>query len=300
MKTRNFFGDNGITSTSANHIANMAKEATRAWLERLAATRFYTETVGLLTSDSKAVVRYGMNSDSLNGLGEVVRKIAECNSLIAYLREAIKEKDKRLKEAQEYSSADILHDLYLKHNSIVRPDSPDSVTADDIMLEWSVGEQEKFLSLGAEASALGKFIHEDGYLNIARTDLMNKVENPSRIDLNGSETVVHTFIPTVTVNEVTALFNSLQAKYRAIQAELNGMKKKLEDEVLNRNLELRNEYNAKMREYNREVNAVNQEIEQVKREDDVRRGELLKEVQALKIVIPHRLKGIYDVLNGQK
>ena len=300
IKTLNFFGENGITSTSANHIANLAKEQVRAVHEKLASTRFYTETVGLLTSSKEAVVRKGWPADAVESLPTLVNEIAQANSLIAYLREAIKEKDKRMKEATEYMDIDARKAVQDKFQEFrfLAPVKQKYPTEEQVKQTWSVGEQEKYLSLEAEAAALGKFIHEDGHFSEARIDLMNKLNNPSKIDLNGSETVIHTYTPTVSLETVDSVFNSLQVRYRTVQAELNGMKKRIQDTLDEEKLRIDQEYAKAKREYDQKQRELEREQQDIENDEEIHRKELLKEVQNLKIVIPNRLKPMFDKLSG--
>ena len=301
IKTLNFFGENGITSTSANHVANLAKEAVRNVHEKLASTRFYTETVGLLTGGNEAVVRKGWSVDAVENLPDLVNQITQANSLIAYLREAIKEKERRMKAVNDYEdviarTANAVDRQALRERKPVKAAYP---TEEQVKMTWSIGEQEKYLSLEAEAAALGKFIHEDGHMSQARIDLMNKLNNPSKIDLNGSETVVHNYTPTVDIVTVDKVFNQLQVRYRTVQAELNGMKKRIQDYIDNEKLRIDNEYASAIRAYDLKDHELANELDHIYNQEEIHKRELLKEVQALKIVIPNRLRGIFDMLNNQ-
>ena len=298
IKTLNFFGENGITSTSANHVANLAKEAVRNVHEKLASTRFYTETVGLLTGGNEAVVRKGWSVDAVENLPDLVNQITQANSLIAYLREAIKEKERRMKAVNNYEDVIDRTTIAVDRQALRerKPVKAAYPTEEEVKMTWSIGEQEKYLSLEAEAAALGKFIHEDGHMSQARIDLMNKLNNPSKIDLNGSETVVHNYTPTVDIVTVDKVFNQLQVRYRTVQAELNGMKKRIQDYIDNEKLRIDNEYASAKRAYDLREHELDNELDYIYNQEEIHRRELLKEVQALKIVIPNRLRGIYDAL----
>ena len=129
---------------------------------------------------------------------------------------------------------------------------------------------------------------------------MDKIMNPNMVQLNGRDTIVHSYVPQVALEQVDSVFNALQVKYRSVQAELNGMKKRIEDTIAQRSLAIDQEYDAAMREYNSKLIEVNAESDQYLREMEMKRKELLKEVQSLKIVIPNRLRDTYDALTGQK
>ena len=276
IKTLNFFGENGITSTSANHVANLAKEAVRNVHEKLASTRFYSETVSLLTGGNEAVVSKG----------------------IAYLREAIKEKERRMKEAQDYTNEEERKKLEDDFRSLdaIRPVKAAYPTEEQIKMTWSIGEQEKYLSLEAEAAALGKFIHEDGFMSEARIDLMNKMNNPSKVDFNGKDTMIHSFEPTVDIVTVDKVFNTLQVRYRTVQAELNGMKKRIKDALDAEKLRIDQEYAKARREWEAQRRELERWRDRINDEEEIRQKELMNEVQNLKIVIPNRLRAFYDYL----
>ncbi len=298
MDTRSFFGENGITSTSASHIANLAKEAVRNVYAKLQSARFYTETVGLLTSDRQATVKTGWDEKILDSLPGLLQAVSQANSLIAFLREAIKEKEKAANDVNLYMDVESRERINKEFADLrlFKPIKPSYPTEESVMQSWSIGEQEKYLSLEAEAAALGKFIHEDGYFSKARIDLMNKIQNPSKVDVNGSETVVYNYIPTVDIEEVDEMFNEFQSHYREVQAELNGMKKRIEDTIQSERLRIDSEYADAKRKYDLQEKVLSDELAAVEREEDIKKQEMLREVQNLKIVIPNRLKPIYDAL----
>lgn len=78
-----FFKEQGLTSTSANHIANLAKEAYKELENELASTIFYTTTVSLISSEESKQLRKGVDSDFLDSVAEKLKKIARLKSLIA-------------------------------------------------------------------------------------------------------------------------------------------------------------------------------------------------------------------------
>ena len=163
-------------------------------------------------------------------------------------------------------------------------------------MSWTIGEQEKYLSLEAEAAALGKLVHEDGHLSRARIELMKVVETPQAVQLNGSETLIHKFIPTVSVVDVNEVFNNLQKRYRKVQAELNGMKKKVQDTLDTEKMRIDQEYAKAVREYNAYEASLVRAMNEIENQEEIHRKELLKEVQGLKIVIPNRFKELVDGL----
>lgn len=308
IKTLSFFGENGLSSTSANHVANLAKEAVRKYRYALENINFCKESISVIGDKTATVVEEGTDYDTLKSIPGLIQKIASANSLIAFLREAIKEKERRFKEAKEYVDADRRKAFDAEKielgvaalSSTKMPVREAYPTEEDVKLEWTIGEQEKYLSLEAEAAALGKAIHEDGPLSSARIDLMNKILKPNRVAANGRDTIIYQYSPRVRVEDVDIVYDSLQKRFRSVQAELNGMKKRIEDTILERKLAIDNAYNEAMREYNAKVTDYRRREDVFEREMDIKRKELMQQVNALKIVIPNRLKPMYDLLVENK
>lgn len=61
-----YFGDVGITSASANHVANMAKESIREIQNDLDAVTFYNATVCLLSGGTAAPCAIGSKRQDLD------------------------------------------------------------------------------------------------------------------------------------------------------------------------------------------------------------------------------------------
>ena len=88
-------------------------------------------------------------------------------------------------------------------------------------------------------------------------------------------------------------------RYRTVQAELNGMKKRIQDYIDNEKLRIDNEYASAKRAYDLKEHELDNELDHIYNQEEIHRRELLREVQALKIVIPNRLRGIFDMLTNQ-
>ena len=87
-----FFGDAGLTSTSANHVANLAKEYVQNIETELANCSFYRESVALIGTKDFNILSEGMDDEAVKKIPNLLQKVSEANSLIAWLREAIKAK----------------------------------------------------------------------------------------------------------------------------------------------------------------------------------------------------------------
>lgn len=96
-----YFGDAGMTSTSANHVANMAKESIKEVGNDLDAISFYNAWVGLLSGGKEQQAAVGSTRDDLDKVLPSLESIGEANALIAWLREAIKARERLLKEVKD-------------------------------------------------------------------------------------------------------------------------------------------------------------------------------------------------------
>ena len=299
MQTRSFFGQQGLTSTSANHYANLAKELvrkTKAWLESL---KWYSTNMTIIGSNDATLVSKGSTKEEFESIKIGLRAVANLNSLIAFFREAIKEKEKLAKQAESYTDQAARDALQSEYDKLVRPVRAEDLTEEEAIQSWSIGQQERYLSLEAEAAVLGKYIHEDGALSCSRIELLDKTNNPIKVNASGRDTLIYKYTPTVEQSELDKLFFELQAQHRKVQAELNGMKKAIEDQLVEQRTKVDNEYRKALQEYNNARSILDDKLKLIIEDENIKRTELSKEVQALKIVVPDRLKEIFEAVKEQ-
>ncbi len=72
-----FFGVDGITSTSANHIANLAKEYIRGIERELNKMQFYKSAVTLIGSTEYNVVENGNNDEFVAKIPVMLEEIVK-------------------------------------------------------------------------------------------------------------------------------------------------------------------------------------------------------------------------------
>lgn len=112
MKSDNiYFGDAGMTSTSANHVANMAKESIKETANDLEAISFYNAHVSLLSGGEAQQAAVGSTRDDLDRVQRSLESIGEANALIAWLREAIKARERLLQEVKDTTLAVYCRDV---------------------------------------------------------------------------------------------------------------------------------------------------------------------------------------------
>lgn len=72
-----FFAEKGLTSTSANHVANLAKEYIQTIEFNLKYIKFYSETIELIDSDKPRIIATGINLEELNNINDYINQIEE-------------------------------------------------------------------------------------------------------------------------------------------------------------------------------------------------------------------------------
>ena len=303
MTTKPFFGLSGLSSTSANHYCNLAEEISRSNTNFLNNVCFYSTTMSVLgDKDSEHTIRNGMDSTHLDFIPQTITQLTELYSLIAFFREAIKEKERLTELAKAAINEEKHEQLNAEKEAIEarRPIRGAHITDIDVINEWSIGEQEKYLSIEAKAATIGKMIHENGCISNARKALMAAITCPTSFKEQGRDTVIYESVPTVTQEEVDQMYLSLQSEYRAAQAELNGFKKTIEDKVEAHNAQVDEEYRLALVNWNTDMSDINRKIELLAEEDKQLRRDKLAEVQNLKIAVPKRLEPIFKKLQQYK
>lgn len=271
-----FFGDNGLTSTSANFVANLAKEMYTGIETELDHLHFYLTTVGLISGGQDRIIENGVSS--LNDIEQKLKDIAQLKSLIAWLREAISARDRLIAEIKS---------SVFGIEIIPMPEREHLLTADDVIGEMSIKERNRYYQLETFCSTIGKFIHRDGTFNKERSKLHDIVVAPCSTSGEGSNMVVYTYAPTVSPEEVDNKFAYLQQLYRENQAQLNSIKHQIETVVLKDTTEKNERYKVAYDEYRRNDIARSLEI-QNKRTAEIQR------ISNLKIIIPDSLKQIFE------
>jgi hypothetical protein len=277
-----FFGDKGLTATSANHIANLAKEAYERLEAKLNTTSFIRETITVIGSTAETNVKLSQ-AGLITLAPNILKEICEYKSLIAWLREAIKEKENLFKANKLWVS-----DEYTEHMKN-RPQCEDYLTEQDVIESWTVAEQEDYLSLETICAVVGKYIHPNGPLSKAKTELSNRINKPVTTECSGRDTIIRRYYPECTEEEVNNLFFSLQKNHREYQARLNGIKHKID-------MTIREDVQKKDEAYKKALQEFNNKAEELIVADKLTREEKHKEIEALKIVIPNDLKSVYGKL----
>lgn len=285
-------GEEGValTSTSANHIANLAKEYIQGVETQLNNICFFDVRVALVGTLADAnIIQTGESSEVLDSLQSLLEGVAQAKSLIAWLREGIKAKENLIKGLQTISLED-----WCRENGMVKPETPNYghvLTEVEYYASLPIKERNRYYQLETEAAVLGKYIHPDGHLSDARKELKDKIYHPHKVDGKGRDALIYTYTPTTSIAIVDNVFYELQKKHREIQAQLNAMKYSCEQAINESTNKVNTEYMAASQKYQAELKDVLGAFKTWKDEKS-------QEYSKLKIVIPHSLLGIYNTINS--
>lgn len=285
-------GEEGValTSTSANHIANLAKEYIQGVETQLNNVCFFNVEVALVGSTSKNIIQTGRTSEVLAKLQSMLEGVAQAKSLIAWLREGIKAKENLLMKGL----LNISFEDWCEEYEVVKPVAPNRghvLTEAEYYASLPIKERNRYYQLETEAAVLGKYIHPDGHLSNARKELKDKLQHPHEVDGKGRDALIYTYTPTVFIVEVDNVFFELQKKHREIQAQLNAMKYSCEQAINESINKVNTEYMAASQKYQAELEGVLGAFKTWKDEKS-------QEYSKLKIVIPNSLLGIYNTINS--
>lgn len=285
-----FFSDNGLTSTSANHVANLAKEYVQNIEKDLSNTSFINTSVTLIDSNNNVTTSIGKDAKFLEFVETKLNKISEAKSLIAWLREALKAKENLQAELNRISLADWVK---MEKNETLPeyPERDNYMTQDDYYASLNIKDRNSYYMLETQAAVYGKYIHPSGAFSKAREELSDKLNRPHEVKEDGRDTIIYNYNPSVEQSKVEDLFFKLQKDYRQVQAQLNGMKHECELALSENRISIDNKYKEELEKYSQANNKYIAEYNLwVKKKS--------QEYASLKIAIPDNLKSIYNEVNS--
>lgn len=282
MIDNSMLGKDGLTVTSANHLANIAKELYEAAESRLEGLRFYNKDFLLAVNGSTYRVENESERSELDTLAGSLKEIGSLKALIAFLREAIKAKEKL--------ATDNMFDKHIEElvkegrNDLKLPERQKETTFEDEFSKLNAEQKAKYFALEARCATIGKYIHPDGPFAVARKSFFEHTKNPTTVTGRGQDAEVNTFSSSFKAEDIDGVFFALQREHRNVQAEFNKMKADIDEKVAAANKAAADEYlNAA------EICISAKKVERLKWD---------AEVKALKVVIPQNLKAIYEKVNG--
>lgn len=293
----NVFFENGfMTSTEAQNICNIAKEAVTNEHERLSAVSFYDTEIASIISP-EAFIKTKISPNDISWISESLDKIGRYNALNAWLKEAIKAKEEAMNEVDTMDVTTL--DFY---EDYIKPEEPtigyNSFDEEQVMSEWSADKLNRYYTLNSEAAVIGKYIHDSGAIAKARKDLVNKMANPSTVSGQGRETIVYKYIPSVDTEVVEGIYMSLLAKHRKLNAELNSLKAEIKETVNKKNIEASIAFRDKHTEWEYKISEYYSLIKQRDAKINEYKISEKERISKLKINVPSSLMDTYKEIKA--
>ena len=293
----NVFFENGfLTSTEAQNICNIAKEAVTNEHERLSAVSFYDTEIASIISP-EAFIKTKISPNDISWISESLDKIGRYNALNAWLKEAIKAKEEAMDEVDimDVTTLDFYEDY-------IKPVEPtigyDSFDEEQVMSEWSADKLNRYYTLNSEAAVIGKYIHDSGAIAKARKDLVNKMANPSTVSGQGRETIVYKYIPSVDTEVVEGIYMSLLAKHRKLNAELNSLKAEIKETINKKNIEASIAFRDKHTEWEHKISEYYSLVKQRDAKINEYKISEKERISKLKINVPSSLMDTYKEIKA--
>ena len=293
-----FTTEEGMTSTSAQHVSAMANVMVQDIKQHIMGLRLYEKSIRVI-GDAEVTVETVNNT--LPEIAESVKRICKANALIAWLREAVKERE----QAQKYVS-DMSLDDWMKKQGIEKPAMPQPPQMPRINFQdyntildtgLTVKEYNRFVELNSALAVYGEMIHEKGLLTRQKSELARIMQNPTEVKESGRDTIITTYKVDVNISaDIDNLYTELQSEYRKLQAEKNGIEAKFSNLAMDYQTRKNDEWKAAKAQYDRDLQKVNSELVGIQTQMKEWKKQRLEELAALKIIIPDALKPLYKEL----
>lgn len=295
MKELFFTTGQGLTSSEASHVANVAHEIVEGSLRRLS---MMTTVTIIVTVEGTQITK-----STANFVGSEFVRMAEAApklyQLSAWLREAVKAKEALLRGTENSELPAIRVEEFSKAQPL-RPVEQREVDDAWAIEQLDVKARARYLALEAEAAAIGKLLHNNGTLARLRAEAampgLEWVRAPDNKTYPAEASIDQAM--QIAVDEI---FFDLQKKYRDVSKRLNAIKHQLHEATTVENVARRRanrqawqSYESDMKTWEAErleVQIRNQAAIQQWRQEQV---EERARIAALKILIPDALQSILD------
>lgn len=296
-----YFDKNGISSSQANHVANLIKEKNKVVDSQLSNTGAYKE---YMDKDGATFCLKNPQPVDLLNLAQVEGNLY---ALSSWLREAVKARETLLKHYRECPHV-VFGDLPVA-NVPAAPvkrqiPAPAKATDSDILENFSIKDLAEYWTLEAKAAHIGKRIHKGGIIsNIREEILTNKDSVTAFTPIDGKHYPI-TFQKVYEIEAVSLAFDELQKVHREFEQKLNYYKARIQNGITELDAKRLSEYRAAQEaeniRYNKEATDYNDAVRKFQdsvvlktAENEELRARKLREVSARKIAIPDELRDIY-------
>ena len=287
----------GMTSTSAQHVSAMANVMVQDIKQHIMGLRLYEKSIRVI-GDAEVTVETVNNT--LPEISESVKRICKANALIAWLREAVKEREQAQKYVSDMSLDDWMKKQDIEKLAIPQPPQMPRINFQDYNTILDTGltvkEYNRFVELNSALAVYGEMIHEKGLLTRQKSELARIMQNPTEVKESGRDTIITTYKVSPHMTDIDNLYTELQSEYRKLQAEKNGIEAKFSNLAMDYQTRKMDEWKAAKAQYDRDLQKVNSELVGIQTQMNDWKKQRLEELAALKIIIPDALKPLYKEL----
>ena len=283
-----FLSTEGLTSTSANYIANLAKEYIQDIEDNLNSITLFTTSFKLINDSTSTTLVEGESEDFVNNISNSLDKITQAKSLIAWLREGIKAKDNYLKDISNLQFDEY---LLLMDETLENPVMGTPLTEVEYYNSLPIKERNNYYNLETKCAVIGKYIHPNGAFSNARKELTSKMKKPVTITGVGRDAIVYTYTPTIDSSLIENTFFELQDAHRKAQAELNAIKHKCQLAIQKSNMDVTSKYKFEYSQFTSKKDKLFVDYKEYLEQER-------QKIASLKIVIPNNLSEIYQIVNS--
>lgn len=292
-----YFSNEGMTSTTANYYANIAKEYQNAATERLNSVKFFKTSVAVIGSTEKQLMAHGVTS--LDFIPSDLDLLASLNAFCAWVREAIKEKEAQIYAVTQLTLTEWAEKFeYTLPTLPTAPKSPTPISEKDVMDSWDINKRNKYLRLEAFAATFGKYIHQDGAYSKARKKAHHALNTPITSEGSGRDMVLYYTEESVDIAVVDAMFMTLQEQYRSYEKELNQMKAELKEAVNELSRKAYDQHQIALDAYQAELRTASAALDRWRTQFNTWKTNELERISKYKITVPNTLKDVYAMLKA--
>jgi len=288
MKTESvFLGDHGLSSSEANHIANVTKELSINIGREIESVSLFEKTI----TDKKGTYPYNFINPIPENFEKMFFTEGELYALSAWLREGIKAKDQMMESIRKSSLGSLGFERYPQ--PVLKPVL--SLPEEQDMIEHlTIAERAEYLKYESLAAHLGKKIHKNGLLDSWKMKISDS--KPYYAEVFGQEHATIQCKVLIPLETIQKLSLDLQKEWREYESKVNYYKAKLNN-LYNDEVSRINTANAMIHSENSKL--IQNEISTnqiIYNQYEAKKAELIKEISGKKIIIPHTLQSTLDFI----
>ena len=278
--TSKFLDTKGLTTAEANYTANIIKELCERISNEIKQLTLFKGTLNFQGKQTEYNKVY-----KVENLEEKCLEEGNLYALSAWLREAIKSKEALLRQVENDNfDISLLNEVnYGKATSLL--------TEDEVKYSLLINELAEYLAYEAKAAHIGKKVHPNGIFE----QWFNMIKNTPKVQINEiNKDYIVEFDQVVDEKDLYQVYFTLQKEYREAEQKVNYYKAKVKNLLNEKNQEINQKNRALQDKLSQDLEIQNSKNLALQAEINNLRGQKLKEVSELKIIIPNELQKTLD------